>query len=110
MLDESAWSLRTSNGLLTSGCQVVDVHWSLHKNVGVYNQVQEHLPLSPRWDQAPGPSNTKFVLAQLKKKINKNEFQNRYGITSVSFKKQMKLAREKGIPTTYYGALEDRTV
>lgn len=102
MLDESAWSLWTSNGLLTSGCQVVDAHWSLHKNVGGYNQVQEDLPLSPPWDQAPGPSNStkyKFVLAQLKKKIkNKNGFQNCYGITSVFFKKTDEVGQGEGNP------------
>lgn len=52
-------------------------------NVGVYNQAQGHLPLPPPWDQAPGPSDSKFALAELK---NKTGFQNCHGIVSVSFK------------------------
>lgn len=66
-------------------------------NVGDYNLVQEHLPLSPPWDQAHGLSNSKFVLAKLK---NKSEFQNYNRIISVSLKNRFKLAKEKGSPTT----------
>lgn len=58
---------------------------------------KDTFPFLPPWDQAPGPSDSKFALAELK---NKNEFQNCNGIISVSFKKQTKLAREKGMPTT----------
>lgn len=65
-------------------------------NVGVYNQARGHLPLPPPWDQAPGPSDSKFALAELK---NKTGFQNCHGIISVSFKNRFKLAREKGMPT-----------
>lgn len=64
--------LANSTSLLQSGCKVIHVHWSLCINVGDYNQEQEHLPLPPLWDQAPGPSDGKFVLAELKnKKISK---------------------------------------
>lgn len=66
-------------------------------NVGDYNQVQEHLPLSPPWDQAHGLYDSKFVLAQLK---NKSGFQNCKRIVSVSLKNRFKLAKEKGSPTT----------
>lgn len=51
-------------------------------NVGVYNQAQGHLPLLPPWDQAPGPSDSKFALAELK---NKTGFKKFNGIISVSF-------------------------
>lgn len=87
--------LANNNSLLQSGCKVIHVHWSLCINVGDYNQVQEHLPLPPLWDQAPGPSDGKFVLAELK---NKNRFQNCYGIISVSFKTRLSWPGRRGSP------------
>lgn len=75
--------LVNKNSLLKSGCRVIHVHWSLCMNVGVYYQAQGHLPLLPPWDQAPGPSDSKFALAELK---NKTGFQKCNGIISVSFK------------------------
>lgn len=39
--------LVNNNSLLKSGCRVLNVHWSLCMNVGVYNQAQGHLPLPP---------------------------------------------------------------
>lgn len=71
------------------------MHWSLCINVGDYNQVQEHLPLPPAWDQGPGPSDSKFVLAEWK---NKNGFQNCYGIISVSFKNRLNWPGRRGFP------------
>lgn len=61
--------LANKNSPLKSGCGVINVHWSLCMNVGVYNQAQGHLPLAPPWDQAPGPSVRKFALAELNNKI-----------------------------------------
>lgn len=87
--------LANDNSLLKCGCKVIHVHWSLCINVGVYNQVQEHLPLPPPWDQAPGPPDSRFVLADLK---NKNGFQNCNGIISVSFKNRLSWPGRRGSP------------
>lgn len=87
--------LVNKNSLLKGGCRVIHVHWSLCMNVGVYNQAQGHLPLLPPWDQAPGPSDSKFALAELK---NKTGFQKCNGIISVSFKNRWSWPGKRGSP------------
>lgn len=105
-------------------CEQVTAYWQVGakllmctgaciKMLGVtirYKKTFPFLPLGTKPLDHPIVQNTNLFWHKWKKIKNKNGFQNCYGITSVFFKKQMKLAREKGIPTTYYWTLEDRTV